>query len=106
MQKTFSLIQSDNWPTLSVFTLQKTTRKKYPVVLHVNPSEEHLFPFRNGELLWFEIWQENCTELDCFVVSELFFDRNGTLYSGYSKEDFRVVPDSEILNISFSKKIF
>lgn len=91
---------------LSVLLECNLQRTKYPVVLHVDPSIEHNFPWQNGEVIWFESWQDTSEDLECQVISEVFTDHTNTVYTGYSKDDFRVVPDSEILKLHLhSKKI-
>jgi hypothetical protein len=105
MAKKFDFDKAEGWICLSDILKGNYKRTKYAVVLHVNKSLEPEFPWRNGEIIWFERCQEKSEELDCQVISDLFVDNGGVVYGGYSTDNFRVVPDSEILRFSMQKKM-
>lgn len=91
------------WVSLSDFLNANPNASKRAVVLHVDPSIESDFPWKNGDVIWYENIKEESEDLDCHVVSEIFVGPDGIAHSGYCFEDFRVVPDSEILNFSLRK---
>jgi len=91
------------WVNLSDFLSANPNTSKRAVVLHVDPSMESDFPWKNGDVIWYENIREEAEDLECYVVSEIFTGPDGSAHAGYCLEDFRVVPDSEILNFSLRK---